>query len=292
MESRDFVMPAAQAFASGYDRYPGQRYEGAAPTAQSLALIEEAPLALNYNDRPYAVMLTTPTDLEDFAVGFSLSEAIVDRFEDITDLEVVPAREGVAITVRIPAENGERLELSRRSVAGHGGCGLCGIENLRAAMRPPQILSRSLRVSPEAIVRALGELPAYQRLSAETGAAHAAAFCRTDGGVVAVREDAGRHNALDKLIGHLARQKIDPKTGFLLMSSRGSCELALKACVVGFELMASISAPTGLAVRIAEAAGMTLLGFARDGRFTCYSGSDRLVEPANLPPSRADEPKA
>ena len=278
-DGRDFIMPAAEAFEFGFDCYSGRRYNGAAQSDESLALIEEAPIALNYNGRPYAVMLATPTDLEDFALGFSLSEGIVAAVGDISELDVVPAREGVSIMVGIPAQDAERLEAYRRTVAGHGGCGLCGIENLRAAMRPPRCVGDTLRVTPAAIARSFADLPALQRLNAQTGAAHAAAFAGRDGGVVAAREDAGRHNALDKLIGHLARQRVDMRDGFLVMSSRGSCELALKACTAGFEMMASISAPTGLAVRIAVAAGLTLIGFARDGRFTCYAAPERVAAP-------------
>ena len=275
-DKRDFVMPAADAFASGSDDYRGTRFERGASTAETLALVEEAPLALSYNDRPHAVMLLTPTDLEDFAVGFSLSEGILDAASEVESLDIVPSREGIAALMRIPAARAGRLEDIRRNVGGHGGCGLCGIENLHAAMRPPRVLPRRIAVTPAAISGAVALLGGRQVVGERTGAAHAAAFASVDGNVVAVREDAGRHNALDKLIGHLGRAGIDPGTGFLVMTSRGSSELAMKACFAGFELMATISAPTGLAVRIAEAAGMTLIGFARDGRFTCYAEASRI----------------
>jgi FdhD protein len=231
-------MPEAGAFESGCADYPARRFRDGAVSSADEALVEETPVALNYNDRPHAVMMATPTDLEDFALGFSLTEGVVERAADVFELDVIPSRRGVAVMMRIP----------------------------------------SLRVARASLRRALQALPSRQVLGARTGASHAAAFVLPDGDIRAVREDAARHNAMDKLVGHIARGQAEAAPrGFVIVTSRASYELAQKAASAGFELMAAISAPTGLAVRVALATGMTLVGFARDGRFTCYANEHRLV---------------
>jgi FdhD protein len=271
-------MPEAGAFESGCADYPARRFRDGAVSSADEALVEETPVALNYNDRPHAVMMATPIDLEDFALGFSLTEGVVERAADISELDVIPSRRGVAVMMRIPAERAARLESMRRSLPGMGGCGLCGIENLEAAVRIPAPVADSLRVARASLRRALQALPSRQVLGARTGASHAAAFVLPDGDIRAVREDAARHNAMDKLVGHIARGQAEAAPrGFVIVTSRASYELAQKAASAGFELMAAISAPTGLAVRVARATGMTLVGFARDGRFTCYANEHRLV---------------
>jgi FdhD protein len=221
-------------------------------------------------------MMATPTDLEDFAVGFSLTEGIVERAGDIGSLDVIPSRQGVAVMIRIPEACAARLDSMRRSLPGMGGCGLCGVEDLQAAIRKPGNVGRELRVTADGLLAAFAALPDLQTLGRLTGASHAAAFAHADGRVVAVREDAARHNAMDKLVGHLARTGVDPRAGFVLVTSRASYELAQKAASAGFELLAAISAPTGLAVRLAQSTGMTLVGFARAGRFTCYANEFRI----------------
>jgi FdhD protein len=270
------AMPDADAFESGLGVYPARRFTQGSQSSSDEQLVEETPVALNYNDRPHAVMMATPTDLEDFAVGFSLTEGIVGVASQIADVSVVPSRRGVSVMLRIPAENAERLDAMRRSLPGMGGCGLCGIENLEAAIRIPGRVRDSLRISSEALSRALAALPGRQALGARTGASHAAAFARASGELVTVREDAARHNAMDKLVGRLALDATDVHSGFVVVTSRASYELVQKAASAGFELMAAISAPTGLAVRVARSTGMTLVGFARDGRFTCYANEHRL----------------
>jgi FdhD protein len=270
-------MPDADAFETGFGSYAAQRFENGQSNATDESLVEETPVALNYNDRPHAVMLATPTDLEDFAVGFSVTEGIVERSADIAAIDVIPSRHGVAIMMRIPEERAARLDSMRRSLPGMGGCGLCGIEKLDAALRMPHPVGSRLRVPAEALARACRALPDLQVLGRHTGASHAAVFARPDGELQMAREDAARHNAMDKLVGHLARGGLAASSGFVVVTSRASYELVQKAATAGFELMAAISAPTGLAVRIAQATGLTLVGFARDGRFTCYANEHRLI---------------
>lgn len=270
-------MPDAEAFATGFGRYEAQRHDPAARSVEGVeSLVEETPVTLNYNGQAHAVMLATPTDLDDFAVGFSLTEGIVARAAEIGAVDVIPSRHGVALMITIPDARAAGLVSLRRSLPGMGGCGLCGVENLQAALRRPDAVCRDLRLAPAAIAMACRSLPALQTLGARTGASHAAAFVRADGAVLVVREDAARHIALDKLVGHLARNEVAIGGGFVLLTSRASYELVQKAATAGFELVVAVSAPTGLAVRLARDTGVTLLGFARDGRFTCYANEFRL----------------
>jgi FdhD protein len=271
-------MPDAEAFETGFGRYAARRFEKGVSRASDERLLEETPVALSYNDQPHAVILATPTDLEDFAVGFSLTEGIVESGADITELDVIPSRHGVAIMMRIPEERAARLGSMRRNLPGMGGCGLCGIEKLDAVLRMPPRVGTRLRITAQALERACRAMPGLQAIGRQTGAAHAAVLARADGEPESVREDAARHTAMDKLVGHLARSGIPAGDGFVLMSSRASYELVQKAASAGFELMAAVSAPTGLAVRIALATGITLVAFAREGRFTCYANEYRLIE--------------
>ena len=271
-------MPDAEAFETGFGRYSAQRHEGQARGIEvAESLVEETPVALNYNEQPHAVMLATPTDIEDFAVGFSLTEGIVASAGEIGAVDVIPSRHGVSVMLSIPEARAQKLAAMRRSLPGMGGCGLCGVENLEAALRRPAPVRRDLRLTASAISRACESLPVLQTLGARTGASHAAAFVRADGTVEAVREDAARHNALDKLVGHLARTDVAVRGGFVLLTSRASYELVQKAASAGFEALVAVSAPTGLAVRLAQATGLTLIGFARDGRFTCYANDFRVT---------------
>ena len=272
----EVAMPEAEAFETGSGGYAARPFKDGVFTEASEQLVEETPVALSYNGRPHAVMMATPTDLEDFATGFSLAEGIVDAVAEISSIEVVPSRHGVAVMLSVPADRAERLDRLRRSLPGMGGCGLCGVEDLDAAIRIPLAVGRELRITPASVGRAFDALPNRQTLGRRTGAAHAAAFASPGGELLAVREDAARHNAMDKLIGCLARQGTAPRSGFAVVTSRASYELAQKASSAGFELLAAISAPTGLAVRLAQHTGLTLVGFARDKRFTCYANAFRL----------------
>jgi FdhD protein len=241
-------------------------------------VIEEVPVALVYNGISHAVMLASPSDLEDFALGFSLSEGILQSPRELYDCEVIDVAEGSEVRLDIAAERILALQARRRSLAGRTGCGLCGIESLQAAVRPPPRVPTRAPLAAEAVQRALAELPAWQPLHAATGAAHAAGWANNDGTLQVVREDVGRHNALDKLIGALAKRHFDPSAGFLVVTSRASYEMVQKAAAAGVGLLAAVSAPTAFATRFAEAANVTLIGLARPGRLTVYSHPQQLSE--------------
>lgn len=241
---------------------------------------EEVPIAMVYNGISHAVMLASPGHLEDFALGFSLAEGILRSREDLYGLEIVPQVDGIALEMEIASECMLSLKQRRRSMAGRTGCGLCGTENLAHAIRlPQQTLPVTGRYSPQAIQRAITALQSQQRLQAMTGATHACAWADRHGEVLLVREDVGRHNALDKLAGALAAQKMtvnEGQQGFVVTTSRASVEMVQKAYAMSASLLVAISAPTGLAVRIAETCGMTLVGFARPGQFVIYAHAERI----------------
>ena len=265
------------------------------PHVETLA--EELPVALGYNGISHAVMLASPADLEDFALGFSLSEGIIDSPDDLLDAEILPADLGESVALAGTTERGLSVELKvtlrcfmrlkerRRTLAGRTGCGLCGTESLAEAVRPVGREAACIEIEAAALERAMAALPSHQHLQKATGATHAAAWCAPDGEVLTVREDVGRHNALDKLIGALARAGTDPATGFVVVTSRASSEMVYKAAHAGFGLLAAVSAPTGLAVRTAEAAGLVLAGFVRGDRAVAYSHTRRLLASAPAPVS-------
>ena len=265
------------------------------PHVETLA--EELPVALVYNGISHAVMLASPADLEDFALGFSLSEGIIDSPDDLLDIEILPADLGESVALAGTTERGLSVELKvtlrcfmrlkerRRTLAGRTGCGLCGTESLAEAVRPVGREAACIEIEARALERAMAALPSHQHLQKATGAAHAAAWCAPDGEVLTLREDVGRHNALDKLIGALARAGTDPATGFVVVTSRASYEMVYKAAHAGFGLLAAVSAPTGLAVRAAEAAGLVLAGFVRGDRAVAYSHTRRLLASAPAPVS-------
>jgi FdhD protein len=238
---------------------------------------DEVPVALQYNGISHAVMLATPLDLEDFAVGFSLSEGLVDEVADVHDVEPEETCEGIVLHIEIASRCLVRLKERRRTLAGRTGCGLCGIESLKHAL--PQIERRVAPFSLEidALPRALREMRTRQALQSATGATHAAAWCDAAGGVQLLREDVGRHNALDKLIGALARSRREAAQGFFAVTSRASYEMVHKTVRAGVGVLAAISAPTALAVRSAEEAGLCLIGFARGADWVAYSGAERLI---------------
>jgi FdhD protein len=235
-------------------------------------VIEEVPIALVYNCTSHAVMLATPTDLIDFALGFSLTEGILRSVDEMLDCDPVPAGdEGIEIRLSISGWRFAELKERRRTLAGKTGCGLCGIESLKAVAQPILTVRRTCVPEPGAIARGLAELPAHQHLFRATGGGHAAAWVDVSGKVRLVREDVGRHNALDKLIGALSRQGFTPHEGFVICTSRASFEMVQKTMSAGIGLLVAVSAPTGAAVRLADAAGMTLVGFARGERMMVYT---------------------
>ena len=243
-------------------------------------LAEEVPIALVYNGVSHAVMLATPKDLGDFALGFSLTEGILKNKSELYDIEVVELQEGIELQLTIASERFENLKDRRRNLTGRTGCGLCGAENLAQVMRLPQadvsIVQHALHnISWKSVQNAYDNIQPMQTLQRLTGATHACAWADLEGKINLVREDVGRHNAMDKLIGALTKT-IPTETGFVLTTSRASYEMVQKVMSVGIQMLAAISAPTGLAVRIAEDNNVTLLGFVRDGTHVVYAHPERL----------------
>lgn len=250
---------------------------GGTARAVSDWVADEVPVALQYNGVSHAVMLASPLELEDFAIGFSLSEGLVDQAGDVYDVEPQETGEGIVLHIEIATRCLARLKERRRTLAGRTGCGLCGTESLTQAL--PRIDRRATPCALDvgALPLALGEMRALQALQSATGATHAAAWCNPAGQVQLLREDVGRHNALDKLIGALARRRSDATRGFFAITSRASYEMVHKTVRAGVGVLAAISAPTALAVRTAEEAGLCLIGFARGTDWVAYSGAERLI---------------
>ncbi len=256
-----------------------ERWDGLAARSVTEQVAEEVPLSLVYNGLSYAVMMATPERLEDFAYGFSLTEGIVADAAELRRVSVVPVGEGIEVHVDIPLERYLALEAQRRSLAGRTGCGLCGVQTLQQAVRHPPPVGRGPQIAPGELHRGFEALERGQRLNRVTGAVHAAGFLLPGEGVLEVCEDVGRHNALDKLIGSLLRRGLSPERGAVLITSRASFEMVQKVAVARACVLAAISAPTNLAVRLAHETGITLVGFARSGAHNTYAGTQRLRVP-------------
>jgi FdhD protein len=241
------------------------------------AVPEEVPIAFTYRGCSYAVMMATPSDLEDFALGFSLTEGLAQRPDEIQSTALRPQEEGVVLDIELAEAAMDRFWNRRRLLAGPSGCGLCGIESIAQALRPVTLVTGTRSFTPGEIADAVAALPRLQTINRETRAVHAAALWQPARGIVALREDVGRHNALDKLIGALARDAVGTSDNILLLTSRISVELVQKACVAGATLIVAVSAPTGLAIRVADAAGLTLVGIARDDGFEVFTHSHRIA---------------
>ncbi len=257
-------------------------HEGQA-RARSDWLCEEIPVALEFNGISHAVMLATPADLEDFAMGFALTEGIVEHPGEVFDITAEASPQGISLRVDIASRRLQALKLRRRSMAGRTGCGLCGTDSLDQALRPVAAVAAGPLLEPRALTRAVAALRPLQPLFETTGSVHAAALCSPDGQVLLAREDVGRHNALDKLIGAAARGGLDPSTGVMVISSRASIEMVQKAASTGCAVLAAVSAPTAMAVRAAAQAGMTLVGRIRGDDMVVYCGARRLGPPAAAP---------
>ncbi|AQV98425.1 formate dehydrogenase family accessory protein FdhD [Cupriavidus necator] len=261
---------------SGYEARSIVRHKDRVVQPATDNVAEEVPVALVYNGISHAVMMATPLDLGAFAVGFSLTEGIVGRNAEIHDLEVRVHAHSAEVQMEISEHAFATMRARRRALAGRTGCGVCGIESIELldlqAERMPEPASR-LTPSREMIERAVAALPSHQRLMQATGGVHAAAWCDAGGEILHVFEDVGRHNGLDKLIGHLAMQRVAMDEGFVLLSSRASYELVRKVARMNIQMLATISAPTSLAIRIAEQAGLRLLSFCRQDGYVDYTGA-------------------
>lgn len=238
---------------------------------------EEVAVAVSFGGTTHAVMMATPDDLEDFAIGFALTEGIIKKSDDIETIDIVPVDGGFDAQVMLKEQPSALLTKRRRHMAGPVGCGLCGIESIEQALRPVQQVHGTLvGFSPDEITSAVGSLTAKQVLNKETRAVHGAGFYVKNHGLVMVREDVGRHNALDKLAGALMRQNYNPHEGMIVVTSRLSVEMVQKAAIIGVPLLAAISAPTLLAIEMAEKAGLTLVALVRGDEFDIYTHPERV----------------
>ena len=239
-------------------------------------IANEVPVALHYNGQPFAVLMATPCDLADLALGFSLSEGIVETADALHIDDILESVDGITIAMTIPQARADALTARQRTLPGYGGCGICGSREIETVLRAPPRVRSERQISERALHRALAALQARQPLNAATGATHAAGFADADGELLLVREDVGRHNALDKLVGALQVEGLSPDDGFAVVTSRASYELAMKAAQIGIPLLAAISAPTTLAIALAESANLCLVAFARDGHCSVYAHAQRL----------------
>jgi FdhD protein len=288
---------------------PVLRVERGVATPDDDRLAEEVPVAMHFDGEPFAVMMATPTDLEDFARGFALTEGRVGSVAEIERIDVQEVLEGITVNVRTAKTCRSRFSgdgssprtstegaagmadeigsyegiaggagsHKERLLPGRSGCGICGSRELEDVVRHPEPVGTGPTIGVDAIERALESLRASQPINAFTGSVHAAAWALPDGALVCVREDVGRHNALDKLIGAMSTAQIDANDGFVVITSRASYEMVTKAAVAGITIIVAISAPTALAVHLATDCGLTLIGFARPGRFNVYSRPQRII---------------
>lgn len=255
--------------------YPRRVWRDGTLTKDTDRVVVEAPVALVYNGISHAVMMATPDYLEDLAMGFSLSEGILQQSDQLLDCELIVREKGLEVAMEITAQPFAALKQRRRNLAGRTGCGLCGVESLDQLLPVPKPVESAVRVSHGAIQAALVGLDSGQQLKILTGGVHGAAWCSPSGDILLVREDVGRHNALDKLLGAMAREQLD-SNGFALVTSRASYEMVAKAAACGVPVLAAVSAPTDLAVEQALASGVSLVGFVQRGRQVIYTHGERI----------------
>lgn len=274
-------MPAEASVVFGTDaanEYAVIRHSEQGAAAKTDIIAEEVPIAMVYNGISHVVMLATPQDLEDFALGFSLTEGILDTASDLYGVEVVPQSQGIELQLDVATSCFQRLKEQRRNMTGRTGCGLCGSESLEQVLRIPTLkLAKTSKnkISSKIISLAFTNIRKQQKLQALTGATHASAWINLQGEVELVREDVGRHNALDKLLGAMAKND-QHREGFVLTTSRASYEMVQKTASAGINMLAAISAPTGLAIRVAEQCNLTLVGFARENSYVVYSHPENI----------------
>lgn len=260
-----------------YQQIIVERWQGNKQTVKQDFVAEEVPVALVYNGTPHVVMLASPTNLEDFALGFSITEGIIQHPSELLSLHTYNHANGIEIRLEIPDQQHCTIAEKGRNLTGRTGCGLCGATTLQQAIKTPNPVKNMLDVAVTDMLSALNEIDEQQKLNNLTGAVHAAAWVIPGKGIQHVREDVGRHNALDKLIGLLMRLGENPAMGFIVITSRASYEVVQKAACAGVNLLAAMSAPTGLAIRMAEETGLTLVGFARQNQYVVYSHPERLI---------------
>jgi formate dehydrogenase accessory protein FdhD len=253
------------------ERVAARRLLGASEVATIEFVASEVPVALVYNGISHVVMMATPQDLADFALGFSLSEGILRRPSEMSELEIVELSSGIEVRMTIDRRRAAVFDIRRRNLAGRTGCGICGVDSLEAALRQLPQLFPSTAPSSEAIRRALAALPPAQRINSETHSVHAAAWADRQGEIKQLREDVGRHNALDKLIGAMAKAELDPAGGFAVITSRCSMEMVQKSVTIGIPTLVAISAPTTLAIRLAQDSGLRMIALARADSLTVYA---------------------
>lgn len=261
---------------ASYQKYPVQYIEQGSDKLKDKVdyIIEENAIALVYNGISHAVMMATPANLEEFALGFSLTEGIITDAAQIYDINARTCEKGIEVNIEISSQKMSALKLLRRNLVGRTGCGLCGSESLDQAIRSVEAATPQPMPTTEAIQRAISQLKEHQKLQALTGAVHGVAWCDNTGDIKLLREDVGRHNALDKLIGALSLDKIVPQSGFVLISSRASYEMIQKVSSVNIATLVAVSAPTALAITLATKAKINLIGFARTGRYVVYNNSN------------------
>ena len=243
----------------------------------SAAVAEEVPVAFVYNNESFVVVMASPADLEDLGVGFSLSEGIVDRAADVTRVEVVKHSRGIELQMMIPPAAYTRLQSRRRGMETRTGCGVCGIEAIDEVLKAPSRVKSPLQIPTAALWRAASELEGKQPVNNETRSVHAAGFADRTGKLLLVREDVGRHNALDKVIGAMVRAGVKGEDGFLVVTSRASYELVQKTAVAGVPVLAAVSRPASLAIQLAEQAGVALVGLLRGESANVYSHLERVL---------------
>jgi len=262
---------------AGSCELPVERWIRGSTTHTTDRVALEMPVALVYHGVPHVVMLATPANLEDFATGFTLSEGLVGHAGEIRSIEVERSEDAIDVRVGISAERFAALLERRRNLTGRTGCGLCGAETLEQAIRPAPRVGRGATLSVDELHAALVEIQDQQPINALTGSVHAAAWIESGRGITCVREDVGRHNALDKTIGALVRADADFAAGCMLITSRASYEMVQKSATVGIGFVVAVSAPTTLAIRVAEESGVTLVGFARREQHVVYTHPERLT---------------
>ena len=265
-----------------YQQYTVDRWQGGQHEQLQDFIAEEVPVSLIYNGTPHVVMLASPTNLEEFALGFSITEGIIKNPKELLSARVYNRSNGIEVQIKIPEQRFQCMADKGQNLTGRTGCGLCGASTLKQAIREPSPVNGKLTLSADQLQSALTGIKQHQKLNRLTGAVHAAAWAVPGQGILDIREDVGRHNALDKLIGFLLRTDKDLSAGFVIVTSRASYEMVQKTAWVGITLLAAISAPTGLAIRLANEAGLTLIGFARDDQHVVYTHPQRLTHSNSL----------